>query len=422
MNRLMQAALAFGALIGVSGTRPAADNWTEFRGPAGTGHSDATGLPREWSETKNVVWKTPIHGKGWSSPVVWGKQVWLTTGTPDGKELFAICVDRESGKVEHDVKLFQVEKPDELWQKYNSYASPTPVIEEGRIYVHFGTYGTACLDTKTAKPLWVRNDLPCNHWRGAGSSPILHDNTLILTFDGYDLQYLVALDKKTGKTVWKSDRSHDYGSNGKDGDTKKGYSTPIVIEAAGKHQLISPTSSAAVSLDPATGKPLWWVTYPGHSPAQRSLYGNGLVYVTSGAGKELIAIRPDGKGDVTGTHVAWKIKKGVGHKPSPVLVDDLLYVVEDNGSASCIDAKTGTQVWAQRVAGNAFSASPLYADGVIYFFAEDGSATVIQPGREHKELGRNKLDGGKECKQTPAIAGKSFFIRTESNLYRIEQK
>ena len=413
-------AMLIAALAGLGAFRAAPDNWAEFRGPGGAGHSEATGLPREWSESKNVVWKTPIHGRGWSSPVVWGKQVWLTTGTRDGKELSVMCVDRESGKVLLDQKLFVIAKPDPLWEKYNSYASPTPALEEGRVYVHFGTYGTACLDTKTMKPVWARDDLQCNHWRGAGSSPILFENMVILTFDGYDVQYLVALDKKTGKTIWKSDRSHDFGTD--DGDRKKGYSTPIIIDVGGKPQLITPASSAAVALDPHTGKPVWWIKYGGHSPAMRSLYGNGLVYVTSGAGKELIAIKPDGKGDVTSSHIAWKTNKGVGHKPSPVLVDDLMYIVTDNAAAACIDAKTGQQVWAARVAGNAFSASPLYADGVLYFFAEDGSATILQPGREHKELGRNKLDGGAECKSTPAIAGKSFFIRTESNLYRIEAK
>jgi outer membrane protein assembly factor BamB len=416
MNRL----LVLVSFVGLGAVRPASENWTEFRGPAGSGHSDATGLPREWSETKNVVWKTPIHGRGWSSPVVWGKQVWLTTATPDGKELSVLCVDRDSGKVLADHKLFTIASPTELWRKYNSYASPTPVIEDGRIYVHYGTYGTACLDTKTMKAVWARDDLKCDHFRGAGSSPILFENLLILTFDGHDVQYLVALDKKTGKTVWKSDRTHDFGTD--DGDRKKGYATPIIIEVGGKPQLITPASYAVVSLDPQTGKILWWIKTGGHSPAMRSLFGHGLVYATSGAGKELIAIRPDGKGDVTGSHIAWKTNKGIGHKPSPVLVDDLLYVVSDNAAAVCIDAKTGQQVWGQRVAGTGFSASPLYADGVLYFFAEDGSATVIQPGREHKELGRNKLDGGTECKSTPAIAGKSFFIRTDSNLYRIEQK
>lgn len=418
MNRWMQAA-ALLSLIGVSASGGEVDHWAEFRGPGGTGHSDATGLPREWSETKNVVWKTPIHGRGWSSPVVWGKQVWLTTGTRDGKELSVICVDRDSGKVLLDHKMFVVAKPDPLWEKYNSYASPTPVIEEGRVYVHFGTYGTVCLDTKTLKPVWARDDLQCNHWRGAGSSPILFENMLILTYDGYDVQYLVALEKKTGKTIWKSDRSHEMSN---DGDQKKGYSTPIIIDVAGKPQLISPASNAVVALDPHTGKILWWVKTGTHSPAMRSLYGNGLVYATSGAGKELLAIKPDGKGEVTASQIAWRTKKGIGHKPSPVMVDDLLYVVTDNAVATCIDAKTGDQLWTQRVGGNAFSASPLYADGVLYFFAEDGSATIVQPGKEYKELGKNKLDGGTECKSTPAIAGKALFIRTDSNLYRIEAK
>jgi outer membrane protein assembly factor BamB len=234
------------------------------------------------------------------------------------------------------------------------------------------------------------------------------------------VQYLVALDKKTGKTVWKSDRAHDFGTD--DGDRKKGYATPIIIDVGGKPQLITPASYAVVSLDPHTGKIIWWIKTAGHSPAMRSLYANGLVYATSGAGKELFAIKPDGQGNVTASHIAWRINKGIGHKPSPVLVDDLIYVVSDEGALVCIDSKTGQQVWGQRLAKSLFSASPLFADGVIYLFAEDGSSTVIQPGREYKELQKNKLDGGSECKSTPAIAGKSFFIRTDSNLYRIEQK
>jgi outer membrane protein assembly factor BamB len=414
--------MTFCALAGLGWTTPSAtENWAEFRGPGGTGISDATGLPREWSETKNVMWKTPLHGRGWSSPVVWGKQVWMTTGTPDGKELSILVVDRESGKMLVDHKLFDVPKPDETFQKFNSYASPTPVLEEGHAYVHFGTYGTACLDMKTAKPLWVRQDLQCNHWRGAGSSPIIFQNLLILTFDGYDVQFLVALDKKSGKTVWKTDRKIEYGKGGSDGDIKKGYTTPIVIDVDGKAQLISPGSAAVVSYDALTGKEIWWVKYAGHSPGARSLFGHGLVYITTGAGKELIAIRPNGKGDVTGTHIAWSSKSGIGHKPSPLLVDDLMYIVDDGGAASCLDAKTGAQVWKSRVTGT-FSASPLSADGVIWFFSEDGTGTLIQPGREFKELAKNKIDGGKECKSTPAIVGKSLFIRTDAALYRIEQR
>jgi len=408
-----------GALSGLGWTSAPSENWAEFRGPGGEGHSDATGLPREWSETKNVAWKTAIHGRGWSSPVVWGKQIWLTTGTPDGKELSVLCIDKDSGKIQLDHKLFEVPKPDELWRKFNSYASPTPVLEEGHVYVHFGTYGTACLDTKAGKVLWARNDMPCNHWRGAGSSPIVWQSLLILTFDGYDFQYLTALDKKTGKTVWKADRKHDFGTN--DGDAKKGFSTPTVIDVGGKPQLISSASAATVALDPATGKEIWHVTYKGHSPASKILYGNGLVYFTTGAGGEILAVKPDGQGDVTSSHIAWRAKVGA-HKPSPLLVDDLIYVVNDGGAGVCLDAKTGQQAWKQRLVGTGYSASPLFADGAIYFFAEDGSAQAIQPGREFKELAKSKLEGGTECKMTPAIVGKSIFLRTTDSLYRLELK
>jgi len=416
--RLWTAAIT-AILAGLGWTRAPGDNWAEFRGPDGQGHAEASNLPREWSESQNVVWKTAIHGRGWSSPVIWGKQIWMTTGTPDGKELSVICVDRESGKILLDHKLFEVAKPDELWRKFNSYASPTPVLEEGRVYVHFGTYGTACLDSKAGRVLWARNDMPCNHWRGAGSSPILWKNLLILTFDGYDFQYLTALDKKTGKTVWRADRKHDFGTT--DGDAKKGFSTPIVIEVGGRPELISSASAATSALDPMTGKVIWTVTYKGHSPASRILYGNGLLYFTTGAGGEVLAVKPDGQGDVTSTHIAWRAKVGA-HKPSPLLVDDLLYVVNDGGVASCLDAKTGAQAWKQRLGGSGYSASPLFADGAIYFFAEDGSAVALQPGREYKELGKGKLEGGTECKMTPAIVGKSIFLRTTGSLYRLEQK
>jgi outer membrane protein assembly factor BamB len=394
------------------------DGWAEFRGPGGTGHSDAKGLPRKWSETENVVWKTPLHGRGWSSPVVWGSQIWLTTGTPDGKELSVLVVDRESGKILLDQKLFEPPKVDETWRKFNSYASPTPVLEEGRAYVHFGTYGTACYDTKTLKPVWTRTDHAVNHWRGAGSSPILWQNLLILTYDGFDAQYLVAVDKTTGKDVWKHVRSHDFRTD--NGDMKKGYATPIVIDVEGQAQLITPASAATAALDPKTGQVIWWVSHKGHSPAIRSLYGHGLVYFTVGAGGELVAVKP-GKGDVTATNVVWKASKGIGHKPSPILIDDLIYALADGGVLSCFDAKTGATVWSERV-GGAYSASPLYADGALWIFAEDGTSTILQPGREFKVLAKNKLDGGAESKMTPALVGKSILYRTEKALYRIEAK
>ncbi len=407
-----------GGLRGAARPAEAADQWSEFRGPQGTGHSNSIGLPRDWSETRNLAWKTPIHGRGWSSPVVFGKQVWLTTATPEGKELSVLALDRESGRIVVDAKLFDVAQPEDT-QKYNSFASPTPVIEEGRVYVHFGSYGTAALDTATGKVLWSRRDLPCNHWRGPGSSPILYKDLFIVHLAGYDLQYVVALDKKTGRTVWKADRTHDFGTD--DGDQMKGFATPIVIEAGGRAQLISPAAKAVVSLDPSTGRELWRVRYEQHSAATRPLFAHGLVYVDTGFSKaDLLAIRPDGRGDVTETHVAWKVTKGIGAKPSPLLVDDLIYSVSDTGGVvTCLDAKTGAEVWQHRVGGGGHSGSLLFGDGAIYAFAEDGSAVAFKPGRQYEELGRGALEEG-GVMATPAIAGRSVFLRTESHLYRVE--
>jgi outer membrane protein assembly factor BamB len=420
MRELQLATLTGLCLAAGSAAALAADRWTEFRGPAGTGHSDATALPREWSETKNVAWKVPVHGRGWSSPVVLGGQVWLTTATRDGRELWVLAFDATSGRVLHDILLFRVEKPEDT-ARFNSFASPTPVIEDGRVYVHFGSYGTAALDTKTGKTLWERRDLPCNHWRGPGSSPMLDGERLFVHFDGYDQQYAVALDKRTGRTLWKSARPHDYGTN--DGDMKKAYATPVVVEAGGRSQLISQAAKAVFSLDPATGGELWRVRYDSHSAATRVLSANGLLYVGTGRGpSELLAIRPDGKGDVSESHVAWRATRGVGSSPSPVLVGDLIYTVADKGGVvTCLDAKTGAEVWQQRTGAPANTASPLYADGALYFFAEDGSALALAPGREYRELARARLaESG--VMATPAIAGRALFVRTESHLYKIEKK
>ena len=262
---LASAALAAAALAG--------DSWPMFRGPHNDGHSDSTGLPLTWSETENVVWKTPIHDKGWSSPVVWGDQVWMTTAKADGTQLFAVCVDRKTGNILHDLKLYEQEKQDPAHNpgSTNSYASPTPAVEEGRVYVHFGSYGTACLDTKTGEKIWERRDLRCNHWRGPASSPILYDNLLILTFDGYEAQYVVALDKKDGHTVWKKDRDFNYGTD--DGDRRKAFGTPTVINVKGKPELISPAAVATTAFDPATGDDLWVVYHGGMNVTQPPLFG-----------------------------------------------------------------------------------------------------------------------------------------------------
>lgn len=393
------------------------DRWPQFRGPYANGTSTARGLPTHWSETQNIKWKTPLHDRGWSSPVIWGDQIWVTAAPEDGKASYAICVHKDTGRILYDLKLWDVEKPSPLGNALNGYASCTPVIEEGRVYVHFGSYGTACIDTTSGRVLWQRRDLPCEHFRGPGSSPILFENLLIFHMDGYDYHYIVALDKETGQTVWKVDRNIDYGTT--NGDFMKAFSTPIVIEAAGRTQLISPASKATLSYDPRTGREYWRVRYTSHSGAAMPLFGHGLVYLNTGFGKaDLLAVRPDGEGDVTGTHVVWTARKSIGSKPSQLLVGDLIFNVHDAGVASCLDAHTGQELWSRRLSGN-YSASPLYADGKVYFWSEEGTTTVIEAAREYREIARNQLEDG--FMASPAVTGRALIVRTRSALYRIEQ-
>ncbi|MBI3881797.1 MAG: PQQ-binding-like beta-propeller repeat protein [Verrucomicrobia bacterium] len=405
----------------------AEDNWPQFRGPTGQGTSDAKRLPVKWSETEHVKWKTPIHGKAWSSPVIWGKQVWLSTATEDGRELSAICVDRDSGKILSDQKLFQIAAP-QYADRFNSYGSPTPVIEDGRVYITFGSPGTACLDTKTFKVLWQRTDLECNHWRGAGSSPILWKNFLIMHFDGADHQYVIALDKATGKTAWKTDRSIDWqdltpqGKPLRDGDMRKGFSTPLVIEHEGKPLLISSASKATYCYDPATGKELWRIEdRKFHSGTVRPIYGHGLIFATTGLGKgELWAIKPGGSGIVNDTHVAWRVARNVPNRPSPVLVGEWLFMLnQDGGIVTCLEAKNGNVIWSERLPGlGNYSASPVFADGHLYFSNENGQTTVLEAGPAFKVLAENKLADG--FMATPAVAGQALYLRSKAALYRIE--
>lgn len=417
-------------------TLRAGETWPQFRGPAGDGHSDATGLPLSWTEEKNVKWKTAIHDRAWSSPVIWDSQIWLTTAAEDGTRLYAVCLDRESGKVLHDLMLFEVEKP-QIAHRFNTYGSPTPVIEEGRVYITFGSPGTACLDTKTGRVLWTRRDFVCNHFRGAGSSPILFGDLLIMNFDGSDHQFVAALDKHTGKTVWRVERSIDFQDLGPDGlpmlegDLRKAFSTPHVASIDGRPVLISSGAKAHYAYDPATGEELWRVEErTSHSAGARPVVGLGLVFIPTGwSSGELLAIHPGKKGEVIDANqkpaddnvqlrLAWMSKRSVPKKPSPLLVDDLLFTIDDSGIATCREAATGKEVWRERIGGNC-SASPICADGRIYFFNEEGDSTVVEAGRTFKKLAESRLDEG--FMASPAVAGKALYLRTKTHLYRIEE-
>ncbi len=409
----------------------AAADWPDFRGPWADGHAAAPGdthligLPWRWSESDHVKWKTPIPEKGWSTPVILGGQIWLTTATPDGHDFFAVCVDQAGGGILCDKKIFHCGHPEPLGNDLNGYASPSPVLEPGRVYVHFGSYGTACLDTKNFAVLWQRDDLPCRHYRGPGSSPILFGKLLILTMDGVDVQYLVALDKTTGQTVWKTDRTADWkdlDSDGKPlggGDYRKSFSTPLMIDVSGAPQMLTAGSKAIYSYDPATGRELWKVRHEGYSPASRPLFDHGVAYVATGNGKsEMLALRADGHGDVTESAVLWRVSRASPRMPSPVLVNGMLFMVTDAGIASCVDAATGAESWRERIGGE-YASSVLYGDGRVYFFSQQGKSTVLKASRAFEPLATNELAHG--FMASPAVSGKALYLRTKTDLYRIEE-
>ncbi len=416
--RFLPAIWIITALAVSVGTVRGDGNWPQFRGPSGDGRTESVGLPLEWSETENIKWKTPIHGRAWASPVVWGKQIWVTTAPKDGKELFAVCVDLETGKIVHDIKVFDVPEPKEIIS-LNSYASPTPVLESGRVYVHFGSTGTACLDSKTGKTVWERRDLKCDLVPyEPGSSPILFGNLLIFHCDGRDVQYVIALNKTTGRTVWKTPRSTDYGDLAT--DYRKAFSTPLIIRHDGKTQMLSVGAQAAMSYDPLSGKEFWKVRYRGFSNTPRPVYTDGTVYICSGYENcQMLAVRVDGHGDVTDSHVVWRVKKNMPTMPSPILVEGLIFTVDDDGIAVCIEAESGKVIWRKRVGGN-FSASPILAEGRVYLFPHGGPATVIEAGREYKQLAENHLDAG--FMASPAVVGKAMILRTKTHLYRVENE
>lgn len=421
-------------------TANAADEWPQFRGPDANGHSEATGLPLEWSETKNVRWKVAIPGDGHSSPVISGNQIWVTTAIPvplseeEEKErlaqipnsrglelagklsLRAVCVDRQTGKVIRNIEAIAVDEPEPV-HGLNSYASPTPILEAGRLYCHFGAYGTACIDTGSGNVLWRNTEHHVDHQNGPGASPALWNDLLILNFDGIDEQYVAAIDKQSGETAWMTKRS---GSMPEKKEFRKTYSTPGLVEHDGKAQVIIPGADWVYAYDPATGDEIWKAAYGtlGFSTVPRPVFGHGMTFIsTSFIRPRLLAIRYNGTGDVTDSHIAWQMDGQLPRKTSMLLIGDELVFIADNGIATCLDAQTGSEHWKERVEGN-YSASPLFVDGRVYFFSQEGVATVVAPGKEFETLAENTLDGG--FMASPAVAGKAIYLRTDTHLYRIE--
>lgn len=391
--------------------------WTEFRGKNGTGVDLDQTAPEEWSESKNVRWKTVIHGKGHSSPVIWGKQVWLTTASEDGHKLYGVCVNLETGEIEHDLLLFEVAEP-QFCHPMNSYASSTPAIESGRVYLHFGSPGTACVDTTTGTVIWRRTDFVCNHFRGPASSPIVDENRLILTFDGSDFQFLAALDKFNGETIWRTDRKLDYGTD--DGDYKKGYGTPSLFEISGRRELVSPSAAATAAYDPKTGNELWRVRHGGMNASARPLrFADQVVVCTASGGDRMLSVRLGGTGDVTESNVLWRYNKSAPTMPNPILIDKSLWVVADNGVLTRLNPESGEQTEQKRLPGE-YSSSPIRVGNRVYFFNKDGVCSVLAANDSVNVIATNELDEG--CLATPAVAEDSLIVRTKSTLYRLENR
>lgn len=421
------------AIAAITAARAQAQ-WPQFRGPAGDGISPDAKPPVEWGENRNVRWSTPTHGKGWSSPVVSNGRVWFTTASPDGGALHVVALDLDSGRVLVDRKLRDVPNP-QFIHAFNSGASPTPVAQGDFVWVTFGSPLTTCLRADTGETVWERRDLECNHYRGAGSSPILHDGRLHLNFDGSDHQYLVALDARTGRTVWKTPRSIDFkdlGPDGKpesEGDWRKAFATSHVATFDGQPQLLSQGAKAFYAYDPATGRELWRVEErTSHSGGTRPVVGNGIAYVPTGWSQgQVLALRPGRNGEVLDANapetrsgpleLVWKTKRGVPKKPALLLHDGLLYGIDDNGVATCWDAATGKVHWNERIGGN-HSASPVLADGRIYFCNEEGKTTVVATGNTFRKLADNNLGNG--CMASPALVGRSLILRTKGAVYRVE--
>ena len=438
---ILTAALLSTAPTSGNAVAEALPSWNQWRGPAGQGHAPAAkDLPCVWSESENVAWKTPVEGKGWSSPVLADGRLWLTTAveTPLSEaekaerlatvenssslqvsgpvSLRAVCLDADTGKVLHDIELFRQSQPDPI-HSLNSYASPSPILDGGRLYCHFGTNGTACVDAASGEIVWSHTLQKIKHENGAGGTPVLFENRLIFDCDGSDQQYIVALDTATGAVAWKTERS---GERNPEPQLKKAYGTPIVTEIGGRPVLLSTGADWLYAYDPEDGRELWKQAYGvlGFSIVPRPIVGHGMAYIsTSFMQPELLAVKLP-SGDAL-PEIAWRVKKSVPNIPSPILVGDEIVMVSDKGVATCLDADSGEVRFSERLGGN-FCSSPLYADGRIWVGNREGQTFILTPGKEFHVEATNQLDG--EIMATPIAVGPALFLRTDKAVYRIEKR
>jgi outer membrane protein assembly factor BamB len=403
-------------LIALGSAAPAAD-WPQFRGPHSDGRYEGPPLPTEWGTDKNVAWKTEVPGKGWSSPIIWKGKVYLTTAVQDGDKysLQALCVNAADGKIAWQKEVFVEDgKTAPKPHTKNSHASPTPLTDGERLYVHFGHLGTAALGLD-GKVLWRNDKLKYGPVHGNGGSPILAAGHLVFSADGGDKQFVVALNKATGEVAWKTDRKST-------ATQPFSFGTPLLIDVGGKQQIVSPASGFVAAYDPKGGAELWRCRYPvpGYSVIPQPAFGHGLLYVsTSYNNPVVLALKPGGTGDVTEKNLAWSAKKGGPHTPSLLLAGDELYLLADKFNLTCLDAKTGEAHYTERIGGE-YSASPIAANGKIYITAEDGKGLVVAAGKEFKVVSRSDLK--EKTYATFAAADGALYVRTETKLYKFAEK
>ena len=409
MIQLFFRSIALIVLLSVSHHGYTAENWPEFRGPNGNGYVADAKLPTKIDESR-VAWSVDIQGKGWSSPIVWGDQIWLTTATEDGTEMSVVCISLDNGRELFRKVLVKNDDP-AFCHPMNSYASPTAAIEDGRVYIHFGAYLTACLDTENFTAIWERRDIRCDHHRGPASSPILHGDKLFVAYDGFDKQFVTAFDKNTGETMWQRSREINYGTD--NGDLKKAYGTGSVIEVNGKDLLIYPSAIATIAYDPETGDAVWTAYHSGMNASARPIYEDGLVFIINGMGA-MVAVRPDGTGDVTKTHIDWSSQRSVAKKSSALVIDGNLYMNSDDGIVTCRNSKSGELIWQERIGGK-YAASPIFAGGNIYCFGMGGEVVVFRPGSEFNLTSESKIGDG--FMASPAVVGNTLILRSKSKLF-----
>jgi outer membrane protein assembly factor BamB len=387
-----------------------AEEWPAWRGPRGDGFSREKGLPLRWTKTENIHWKTAIPGRGHSSPIVWDDRIFLTTCLEKNLQRVLVCLDRADGKIlwQRVVLQSKLEKKHQL----NSYASSTPATDGKHVWVSFleaPNIEVACYDFK-GKKVWQRSPGKFYSVHGFCSSPILYKDMVILNCDQDADASIVALDRATGRQRWRADRPNKIRS----------YGPPLIVEAAGKKQLVLSGSKCVASYNPDTGKQYWIIDGPTEQFVASMVYLNGIFFVTGGFPDfHILGIRPDGKGNVTKTHILWRHTKGASYVPSPVAHDRYFFLVSDRGVASCLEAATGQRHWMKHL-GKHHSASPVCADGHLYFVDDDGTTFVLKAGKKFEVVRKNPL--GEECYASPAVSHGQIFIRTVGHLYCIGKK